>query len=125
MRMLKLLEAGVELPRRAISERMRTAWAGHLEVVETSDQGRHRTLRVARFHLQGAYTATYSLFEPHLLWWSGSRFVLAGFERIERDGRTMQCAQSWLCLLDENARSVEPGKESKREAKREAVALRN
>ena len=125
MRMLKLLEVGIELPRRAITKRMRNAWAGHLEVVETSDQGRHRTLRVARFHLQGAYTATYTLFEPHLLWWSGPRFVLAGFERIERDGQTMQCAQSWLCLLEENTRSVEPEKEAKREAKREVAALRN
>jgi hypothetical protein len=125
MRMIKLLDSGVELPRRAISERMRTAWAGHLEVVETSDQGRHRTLRVARFHLQGAYTATHSLFDPHLVWWSGSRFVLAGFERIDRDGQTIQCAQSWLCLLEENARSIEPVKDAQREAKREAAALRN
>lgn len=123
--MLKLLDGGVELPRRAISERMRTAWAGHLEEVETADQGRHRTLRVARFHLQGAYTATHSLFDPHLLWWSGSRFVMAGFEHIERDGQTIQCAQSWLCVLEENARLEEPKKEAKREAKREAAALRN
>lgn len=102
-----------------------TAWAGQLEVVETSDQGRLRTLRVARFHLQGAHTATHSLFAPHLVWWSGFRFVLACFERIDRDGQTIQCAHSWLCLLEENARSEEPVNEAKREAKREVTTLRN
>lgn len=42
------------------------------------------------------------LYEPHLIWMSEGRFTLAGFERVQVEGTTINYAQSWLC-------TVEPG----------------
>jgi len=75
--------------------------------------------------LVGGYSSTHSLFDPHLLWWSGPRFVLAGFEQIERDGQTLQCAQSWLCFVEEGLPPAEDAEKNSREARRAAASLRN
>lgn len=40
------------------------------------------------------------LYEPHLIWMSEGRFTLAGFERVQLDGKTVHYAQSWMCMIE-------------------------
>lgn len=39
------------------------------------------------------------LYDPHVIWINEERMVLAGFERVEQEGRIIDYAQSWLCLI--------------------------
>jgi hypothetical protein len=43
------------------------------------------------------------LFEPHLVWMSGGRFTIAGFERVQSGGQAVNYAQSWLCTIELSA----------------------
>ena len=44
------------------------------------------------------------LVDPHVLWMRGERFVLTGLERCKNPaGQPVGYAQSWLCLVGQEA----------------------
>ena len=108
-------KAGIDVPKRLLAHQ-REAW-GELELLDVRDDGVGRTVRVAR--LTASAEAKETLFEPHIVWMSGQRFVLAGFERMVASGATVHYAQSWLCSLDREDGVAESTREAER-ASREA-----
>ncbi|APA67504.1 hypothetical protein YQ44_06220 [Janthinobacterium sp. 1_2014MBL_MicDiv] len=99
VKMLKMRLAGVEVPKRRLHDRYNSARPGTLEVVETTDQGLHRLVKLARFTYgeSGKYVDT--LFDVNLLWYRDGRMVLSGFERSKVDMQFCDYAQSWLCFV--------------------------
>lgn len=99
VKMLKMRLAGVEVPKRRLHDRYNSARPGKLEVVETTDQGLHRLVKLARFTYgeSGKYVDT--LFDVNLLWYRDGRMVLSGFERSKVDMQFCDYAQSWLCFV--------------------------
>lgn len=57
--------------------------SGVLVILDTIDQGLHRQVKVARLIRPGVGAATMELVDPLILWESGERFVLTGFERCK------------------------------------------
>ncbi|RNF30039.1 hypothetical protein NM04_14995 [Massilia aurea] len=101
IKMLKLRARGVEVPKRSLHDRFNIARAGSLEVLDTTSQGLHRMAKVAKFTYRDFNRAVDELYDPHLLWWNGGRFVLSGFERIKNESlEVVDFAQSWLCFHD-------------------------
>lgn len=99
IKMLKMRIRGVEIPKRSLNDRFNQARAGTLEIKDTTDQGLHRMARIARFKHAASVAGMDVLYDPVILWWSGGRFVLAGFERLKNDQlETVDFAQSWLCF---------------------------
>ena len=86
---------GADVPRQRLAAQ--TPLCGDLELLDVRDDGIGRVVRVARL-LPGA-DGKETLFEPHIVWMNGDRFVLAGFERVEMGSITVHYAQSWLCVL--------------------------
>lgn len=99
---LLMMDRGREIPRSNLSDRFQVMHRGELEILETDDQGRRRRLTVARLSYGGAGApsdARRELLDPKLIWLSGNRFVLRGFER-HRDGQAVtEYAQAWLCSM--------------------------
>lgn len=95
---------GVEIPRRMLSDRFTVVYRGTLIIMDVTDQGLRRPVKVARLK-QGA-RFDYELIDPHILWASDGRFTLCGFERVRNSvGETVDYAQSWLCTLDNESAS--------------------
>jgi hypothetical protein len=74
---------------------------GQLEVLDVRDDGVGRSIKVARHTAgEGALLRQEVLYEPHLVWMNDGRFTIAGFERVQVDGKTVNYAQSWLCKVE-------------------------
>jgi hypothetical protein len=98
IKMLKMRITGVSIPKRAINDRFNTASAGVLEILDTTDQGLHRMVKLARFTREEKYVDT--LYDPQIVWCSGGKMVLTGFERGKNQGaEVVDYAQSWLCFV--------------------------
>lgn len=94
--------AGIDLPKWSLRETAPTP--GVLEVLDVRDDGVGRTVKIARLTAGiGPTRRQEILYEPHLIWMSGGRFTLAGFERLLLDGQTVHFAQSWLCMVEPDA----------------------
>jgi len=73
---------------------------GELEVCETRENSFNRIIRLARLKSEsGAVLMT--LYDVHILRFNDNKMGLSGFERKEVDGKQVDYAQSWLCLLNE------------------------
>jgi hypothetical protein len=90
--LLKQRQGSVDIHRHLLRERPRVS--GEITVLEIRDDGGGRTIVVARHVQHGGCVEV--LYEPRLVWMCEGRFVLAGFERIQRDGQLISYAQSWL-----------------------------
>lgn len=99
VKMLKMRLAGVEVPKRRLHDRYNSARPGKLEVVETTDQGLHRLVKLARFTYGESGNYVDTLFDVNLLWYRDGRMVLSGFERSKKDMQFCDYAQSWLCFV--------------------------
>jgi hypothetical protein len=71
-----------------------------LVVMDVTDQGQRRPVKVARLLRLGEHTPVGELVAPRVVHLRRSHFVLSGTER-QRDtsGKLMGFAQSWLCQL--------------------------
>jgi hypothetical protein len=101
--MVEMRENGVDLPKWKLRERGRDS--GELVVMDVRDEGVGRSIKVAKFTPDDFPNWLKRLFEPRLVWMNEGRFVLAGVERVQCDGRVVHYAQAWLC-------KVEPGEEA-------------
>ncbi len=100
VQLLEMRKYGVEIPRRSLFDRYNRAISGKLMVTDTTDQGLHRLVKVAKFSSGPPNTNNLTLFDPHLVWVNEGRFVLTGFERCkDGQGQSVDYAQSWLCLV--------------------------
>lgn len=101
VRMTKMRENGVAIDKRLLNDRSSVKRVGELTVLDTTDQGLRRQVKVARLIQQSHHTSVAELIDPHVLWMSGERFVLSGFERRRNAaGQDVDYAQSWLCTLE-------------------------
>ena len=99
--------AGVEVPRRMLNDRYTVRHSGNLVMLEVTDQGLRRPVKVARLYQNYANATPKELIDPRLLWISEDRFVLTGFESIRNEaGQRVDVAQSWLCTLDLSAAAI-------------------
>ena len=103
VRIVKLRRAGVEIDRRVIRETH--GHHGSLLVLDVTDQGLRRQVKVARLMDDDACRA--ELCDVLIVWCSGGRLTLTGFERQQNEeGKPVDYAQSWLCILDEGPANV-------------------
>lgn len=86
VKMLKMRLAGVEVPKRRLHDRYNSARPGKLEVVETTDQGLHRLVKLARFTYGESGNYVDTLFDVNLLWYRDGRMVLSGLSAVK-----------WIC----------------------------
>ncbi len=99
VRMVKMFKHGVELERRMLNDRASTQHRGKLVIMDVTDQGRHRPVKVAR--LVSARGVECELFDVHVLWLIDIRFTFTGDERVPgADGKVVCFKQSWLCSLE-------------------------
>ena len=91
-----LLHGGVDVPHAEWSQNARH---GSLEIKTTDDQGRHERVRLARLRCSDGLEPCL-LWNTHLLWLKGSRFVLTGYQQVRRPDGIASYRQSWLCELD-------------------------
>lgn len=96
--LLEMRRAGIALRRKQIFDRFNHGNLGELTIAESTDQGLHRLVQLARF-TRGTYEET--LFEPRLLWMNEGRFMLTGFQRRKTEDGIVEYAQSWLCLTED------------------------
>lgn len=91
--------AGVDMPKWKL--RGYVLPPGYLQVLDVRDEGVGRSVKVARHtSSEGEMRRQETLYDPHLIWLSEGRFTLAGFERVQLDGKTVHYAQSWLCTTE-------------------------
>lgn len=109
VRMTKMRENGVAIDKRLLNDRSSVKRVGELTVLDTTDQGLRRQVKVARLIQQSHHTSVAELIDPHVLWMSGERFVLSGFERRRNAaGQDVDYAQSWLCTLEKQPEQSTP-----------------
>lgn len=101
IRVVKMRSAGVAVERRMLSDRYTIKYQGMLVIMDVTDQGLRRPVKVARL-MQPSRPGPYmELLDPHIVWANDGKFTLAGFERATNsEGKTVEFAQSWLCALD-------------------------
>ena len=93
--------AGVAVERRMLSDRYTVKYQGMLVIMDVTDQGLRRPVKVARLMQPGRPGPYMELLDPHIVWANDGKFTLAGFERATNaDGKVAEFAQSWLCALD-------------------------
>ncbi|UQV43467.1 hypothetical protein KIV45_15990 [Janthinobacterium lividum] len=93
-------KAGVAVERRMLSDRYTIKYSGCLVIMDVTDQGLRRPVKVARLTQPGRPGPYMELLDPHIVWANDGKFTLAGFERITNsEGQTVELAQSWLCAL--------------------------
>lgn len=98
VQVIKMRRSGVALERRYIADRA-IAYDGTLVIMDVTDQGLRRPVKVARLRCPPPRPML-ELFEPHIVWAADGRFTLTGFERVKNDaGQLVDYAQSWLCVL--------------------------
>lgn len=101
IRVVKIRSAGVAVERRMLNDRYTVKHQGMLVIMDVTDQGLRRPVKVARLTQPGRPGPYMELLDPHIVWANDSKFTLAGFERtINSEGKTVEFAQSWLCALD-------------------------
>ena len=97
--MVRMRKLGVDVPRRMLSDRYTVVSRGMLTIMDVTDQGLRRPVKVVRLRQTAGHI--YELIDPHILWASDGRFTLTGFERVRNDiGEAVDYAQSWLCTID-------------------------
>lgn len=95
--MVKMRRQGVEVDRRILRDS--TGTRGQLVIADTTDQGLHRSCKVARL-VQGELLRA-ELKDVTLVWANDGRMTLAGFEQIKNEaGQIVDYRQSWLVMLD-------------------------
>ncbi len=101
VRVVKMRMNGVEIDRRALRETF--GHPGQLLVMDVSDQGMRRPVKVARLLHEGRIRL--ELNDVHIVWLNEGRMTLSGFERQQNDaGRPVDYCQSWLCVLDDTVK---------------------
>lgn len=99
VKIVEMRKAGVAVPRRMLNDRFTIVRRGSLVILDVTDQGLRRQVKVAR--LTEVLGGMRELVDPHIIWANEDRFTLAGFERGKNErGETVDYAQSWLCTLD-------------------------
>ena len=107
VKVVRMRRNGVAISGRALNQEFPAA--GTLVILDVTDQGLRRQVKVARL-LQGQ-AARYELVDPHIVWAADGRFTLAGFERQKgQEGSVVDYAQSWLCIIDGVAPHTGPGR---------------
>ena len=107
VRIVKMRNRGVEIDRRVIRDVAGTR--GQLAIADTTDQGKHRTTKVARLS-QGELVRA-ELRDVQIVWLSEGRMTLTGYEQINDDaGQVVEYRQSWLVMLDSGPAIPEIGK---------------
>ena len=109
-------QAGVAVERRMLGDRYTVKYCGHLLIMDVTDQGLRRPVKVARLMQPDRPLPSLELLDPHIVWVNDGKFTLAGFERTTNsEGKVVEFAQSWLCALDfeiprqeEDRRNVRP-----------------
>jgi len=100
VKVICMRDRGVAIPQRMLRDRYTVKRFGELVIMDTTDQGLRRQVKVARISIDLPHY-TMELVEPHILWVTGSNFVLTGFERGTNDkGEAVDFAQSWLCSVE-------------------------
>jgi hypothetical protein len=98
VRLIKMRIKGVEIDRRALREAF--GCPGELVVMDVSDQGLRRPVKVARLVCDGKIQA--ELNDVHIVWLNEGRMTLNGFERQQNGAReSVDYCQAWLCTLDD------------------------
>lgn len=99
VRLVKMYKCGVEIDRRMLNDRYTVKHNGRLVIMDVTDQGRHRPIKVAR--LMTARGVECELLDVHVVWSNDDRITFTGEERIlNADGAAVCYKQSWLCWLD-------------------------
>ena len=84
-----------------LSDRYTVKHYGMLVIMDVTDQGLRRPVKVARLTQPGRLGPYMELLDPHIVWANDGKFTLAGFERTTNpEGKVVEFAQSWLCALD-------------------------
>lgn len=101
IRVVKMRSAGVAVERRMLNDRYTVKHYGMLVIMDVTDQGLRRPVKVARLTQPGRSGPYMELLDPHIVWANDGKFTLAGFERTTNaEGKVVEFAQSWLCALD-------------------------
>lgn len=92
---------GVAVERRMLNDRYTVKYYGWRVIMDVTDQGLRRPVKVARLKRPGINGHEIELLDPHIVWTNEGKFTLAGFERVNNEeGKAVEFAQSWLCALD-------------------------
>jgi hypothetical protein len=70
-----------------------------LLVMNVTDQGRRRPMKVARLVPLGSRSAVAELLDPKLVLFRGGELVLSGAESLIKERSTLTAAQTWVCKL--------------------------
>lgn len=101
IRVVKMRSAGVAVERRMLNDRYTVKHYGMLVIMDVTDQGLRRPVKVARLTQPNRPGPYMELLDPHIVWANDGKFTLAGFERATNaEGHVVEFAQSWLCALD-------------------------
>lgn len=99
VKLVKMFERGVEVERRMLNDRYTTVHKGQLVIMDITDQGRHRPIKVARLMTDRGMDC--ELLDVHVVWSSENRITFTGDERLPNaEGKQVCYKQSWLCTLD-------------------------
>ncbi|MRW85677.1 hypothetical protein GJ698_16475 [Pseudoduganella sp. FT26W] len=99
VRVVKMFNHGVEVERRMLNDRYTSKYDGKLVIMDATDSGRHRPIKVARLMTDRGVAC--ELFDVHVVWSSDNRITFTGDERIKNESGQQVCyKQSWLCTLD-------------------------
>lgn len=99
VKMVKMFNHGVEVDRRMLFDRSTVQHRGKLVISDETDQGRHRTSKIAR--IVSARGTICELRDVSLVWANEGRITLTGDERLPNEqGKVVCYKQSWLCTLD-------------------------
>lgn len=102
-----MYKCGVEIDRRLLNDRYTVKHNGRLVIMDITDQGRHRPIKVAR--LMSARGIECELLDVHVVWSNDDRITFTGEERVTNaDGAAVCYKQSWLCWLDLGPPAYEP-----------------
>ena len=100
IRVVKMRSGGVAVERRMLNDRYTVKHYGMLVIMDVTDQGLRRPVKVARLTQPGRPGPFMELLDPHIVWANDGKFTLAGFERTTNaEGNVVEFAQSWLCAL--------------------------
>jgi hypothetical protein len=93
-----MFNCGIPVERRMLNDRYTIKYDGQLVIMDATDNGRHRPIKVAR--LMTGRGVTCELLDVHVVWSSDNRITFTGDELIKNDKGQQVCyKQSWLCTL--------------------------
>jgi hypothetical protein len=82
-----------------LNDRYTIKYDGTLVIMDATDSGRHRSVKVARLITDRGVAC--ELFDVHVVWSSDNSITFTGDERIKNESGQQVCyKQSWLCTLD-------------------------